>query len=425
MKSTDHPLFSWIPLASAISDRQVVEQVRREFAGLLATVEGRESSPAEIDVASPRVILVITGGTESAIVDLVSRRTPDTQQEPVILLAHPGNNSLAASLEALALLHQNGVRGEILFFRSGSDQAALNQLRGKVKDIGLFRRLRAARVGLIGTPSDWLVASTFPPELFRQKWGIRIEEYSLADVFAGLEGEQTLPRLPELTAGNDTVLDRSTAVFQQAHKVWEILDQLAAAHRLDALSLQCFRIFERYGTHGCYALSRLNDDGIVAGCEGDLVSTLAMLWVKFHLGQLSWMANPVEFDRDAGTLWLAHCTVPTSMVTGYQQATHFETGCGVALAGTLPPGPVTLVRIGGKALEQLWLADAEVLASGDSPHRCRTQALLRCLDPALLDDLLHRPLGNHLVLTPGHHAAELRQWWETFINVDTGSHGIA
>jgi hypothetical protein len=72
------------------------------------------------------------------------------------------------------------------------------------------------------------------------------------------------------------------------------------------------------------------------------------------------------------------------------------------------------LRLGGAGLERLWLAVGEVLGSGSQPDLCRTQATVR-LAPGLVEGLLADPLGNHLVLVPGHHAARLRSWWETFI----------
>jgi hypothetical protein len=32
-----------------------------------------------------------------------------------------------------------------------------------------------------------------------------------------------------------------------------------------------------------------------------------------------------------------------------------------------------------------------------------------------VSDLLHAPLGNHIVLVRGHHADHLAEWWETML----------
>ncbi len=111
---------------------------------------------------------------------------------------------------------------------------------------------------------------------------------------------------------------------------------------------------------------------------------------------------------------LAHCTIAPSLAEDLHLHTHFESGIGVGIRGTIPSGPVTLVRLGGRGLEQRWLADAEVIGSGDSPDLCRTQATLR-LEPARVAELLDAPLGNHLVLAPGHHAERLERWWRLVV----------
>ena len=49
-----------------------------------------------------------------------------------------------------------------------------------------------------------------------------------------------------------------------------------ARHDLHACTLRCFDLVTRLRTTGCYALSRLNDQGLIAGCEGDVPSTLTM-----------------------------------------------------------------------------------------------------------------------------------------------------
>jgi L-fucose isomerase-like protein len=405
------PSFSYIPLASEITDKTIVASLRAEFAKALAASNGQEISFREIDAETPLVLLIISGGTEALIAECVAKRNPTYRHEPVVLLAHPGNNSLAASLEALALLRQKGLKGEIIFFKNSNEAAALLRLEDAISHIAVNRRLRQSRVGLVGKPSEWLVASTFADALYSSTWGIRIVQYALEQVFHPLaENDRLNMEQAEAVTGF-----AANAQFSQAFQVFSLLAHLAKRENLDAVSVECFSLFSRYQTHGCFALSRLNDEGIVAGCEGDLVSTLGMLWIKYLLGQNSWMANPVELDQENGMLWLAHCTVPTRMVTEFSEATHFETGCGVALAGKLANGPVTLLRIGGAELKNIWIAEADITGTGAHPQRCRTQALVTFRNAAALDELLHHPLGNHIILTTGTHAEKIYAWWKMFI----------
>ncbi len=174
--------------------------------------------------------------------------------------------------------------------------------------------------------------------------------------------------------------------------------------------MRCFDLVLNQQTTGCFALAQLADDGVIAGCEGDLVSTVALLWAKKLLGATPWMANPAQLDSESNTLWMAHCTVPRTLVENYRLRSHFESGLGVGIQGTLPEGPVTLLRIGGAGMDRLWLAEGEILRSGNAENLCRTQVEIQLTNGGTVTDLLRAPLGNHLVLALGHHLDRLQRW---------------
>jgi len=193
----------------------------------------------------------------------------------------------------------------------------------------------------------------------------------------------------------------------KASGVYRVLESLVAEHRLWALTVRCFDLVSQQRTTGCLALSKLADDGVPAGCEGDVPAAVALLWLHLLTGDAAWMANPARISPQKGEMVLAHCTVPRTMVRAYDVRTHFESGLGVAVAGDLGPGPVTLVRLGGEELEQAWLAEGELVKAPLQEKLCRTQALVTA-DPAALGQLLERPLGNHLVMIPGRRARLLQ-----------------
>jgi L-fucose isomerase-like protein len=200
-----------------------------------------------------------------------------------------------------------------------------------------------------------------------------------------------------------------------AAQVERALQGLVTDFGLGAVTVRCFDLVLDRKTTGCFALAELNDAGIVAGCEGDLVSTVGLLWVRLLLGTTAWMANPAQLDEASDTVVLAHCTVPRTMVNEYRLRSHFESGMGVGIQGVLPNGPVTLLRIGGARMERLWLAEGEIVGSGDSEDLCRTQAHVRLTDGRVAE-LLEAPLGNHIVLVPGHHADTLLGYWEMLVD---------
>ncbi|MDD5564501.1 MAG: hypothetical protein PHQ91_12390 [Thermoanaerobaculaceae bacterium] len=394
------------PLAAALNPpAQVAAAVDRATERLQRRGVAHRFVTAQGDAAD--ALLIVTGGSEH-----LALAAAEQLPGPVFLLAHAGLNSLPAALEILACLRQHGRSGRIFLLDDGHDPS----LSHLARHLETRRRLQSVRLGRIGAPSDWLVASTPPAELVRSAWGPEVVDVPIAEVFAAMANAD--PAAAErvranAVAGAEATFEPSPSDLEAAARVTVALDAVVRAHRLDACTVRCFDLVTAAGTTGCLALSRLQDEGIVAGCEGDVPATLTLLWLRLTTGGPGFMANPQAIDATAGTVWLAHCTVPRRLVARYALRSHFESSQGVAIAGEIPPGPVTVARIGGADLRGLFAADGEVTASGDDPARCRTQVLLR-LD-ADLGELLTRPLGNHLVLAPGHVAAELRQYHELFV----------
>ncbi len=388
------------------------------------------------------VLFVVTGGTEQQVMDLVdSANTVDgraaVRSGPVTLIAYPGRNSLPASLEVLARLQQDGVPGRIVFLDGPGDEEGIARLREAVPtrggsdaasafaaDAGTAasaaagakppgRILAGRRIGLIGEPSDWLVASSPDPGFVRDAWGADVVAIALDEVVRRMGGDgvgrgahpDAVRRFSESFAGAAAECVEPTASDLDASgHIYVALRSLIEDHELDAVTVRCFDLVTGLGATGCLALSRLTDEGVIAGCEGDIVSALGLMWAREATGETPWMANPARIDINSNALTLAHCTVPCSIVDSYSLRSHFESGLGAAVAGVIPNGSVTLLRVGGRRLDRVWVAHGEITGSGCDERMCRTQVDVRLEYTERVSNLLEHPLGNHLVLVRGHHS---------------------
>jgi L-fucose isomerase-like protein len=406
--------FRWLPVGSPLHDPVALDRLLEGLRPALEGIGGIRAGEDELDAPEPLLYLALTGGTERRILDLRHRRTEHEPGEPTVLLAHPGHNSLPAALEALARVRQLGGRGRICYLRDPGDAEGLSRVAAAAHDLAVRRSLHEARIGLVGEPSDWLVASSPDPEVVRATWGPRVVRLDVAEVIRRHALAPTTGLAPAVAAGATAVAGPDPERISEASRVHPVLRDLVTAERLDALTVRCFDLVSELRTSSCLALAELNDEGVIAGCEGDLVSTVTMLWIHRLLGRLPWMANPARVDEATNAVLLAHCTVPRTLVERYRLRTHFESGIGVGLSGDLPPGDVTLVRIGGLRMDELWLAEGTSVATEPREDLCRTQLEVR-LERGSVADLLRAPLGNHLVLVAGHHADRMLGWWETTI----------
>lgn len=412
--SGDTQGFDVLAVASPLHDAASLRRALQPSLEALASIGGREVAASAPASGGPLVFLVGTGGTEAEILRWHAVRQAAEPGDPVLLVTHPAHNSLPAALEALARLRQDGARGRIVHLPGPGDAAALARLSTAVDDVRAFRRLRRSRIGLVGVPSDWLVASVPEAGAVRGTWGPEVVPAELDTVLDAVRSDTDLDaRGRELAAAFSrqaaATREPDAVAMRQAAGAFAALQDLAERDRFAAISVRCFDLVTQRRASGCLALAELNDRGTVAACEGDVASAVAMLWVRERLGAVSWMANPVHADPGSGLLRLAHCTVSRSLVTGFELRSHFESGIGVALAGQLRPGPVTLVRIGGRALEHAFIVEGQAVPAEPREDLCRTQVDVT-LAPADVAELLARPLGNHLVLVPGHVAATLRDY---------------
>lgn len=400
---------AFVPVYSPLHDRQAVEETIKKYLALANTLEVfsfRLKERQELQPEEESLLFIVTGGSEGLALETIAQSTG-----PVLLLAHPDMNSLPASLEILARLGQIRRQGQVVYL--DEDLAARQKLETALRVTGAYRKMQRARLGLIGRPSDWLVASSPDPQLVTGVWGPEVVTIEMAEVLNRLEkvdAEAQKLVVEEFLANAGGVREPNQEDLLKAAGVYLALRELVDSYHLDAFSIRCFDLVLQANTTGCLALSRLLDEGIIAGCEGDLPAALTMMLLSYLSGQIPFMANPARVRVEEKSLWLAHCTIARKLLTSYIVRSHFESGIGVGLQGELQPGPVTLARIGGTNLDLLYAAEGELLETGRSQNLCRTQVKISI--PTGVEYFLQRPLGNHHVMVYGDWLDALRSYAE-------------
>lgn len=386
-------------LTSALHDEASVSRITD---GFLADIfpdgdyDFAGSDFAAFGSGSLDLIFVRTGGTEgifkSLLPDLAGRGT-----EKFFLLTSGKSNSLAASMEILSWLRQQGLEGEIIHGSTSYVRKRIDQL---VQVSRVRERLRSTCLGVIGKPSDWLIASGTDYRQVYERLGIWLEDIPMEELLETIDSVRCDESVPDRPAS-----DAVRNAWSGAVRIYEALKHILVEHNLNGLTLRCFDLLSAVGNTGCLALARLNAQGIPAGCEGDIPALLSMTIAQAVAGVSGFQANPARIDAETGEMLFAHCTVPLDMVTSYELDTHFESGIGVGIRGRLEVGPVTVFKLSGD-LKRHFAAEGMLTGNQAEPDLCRTQVILR-LDPADARYFLTDPVGNHHILIPGRHKAVL------------------
>ena len=344
------------------------------------------------------LIYVRTGGAEgifkSLLPEMLARGV-----ERYYLLTSGKSNSLAASLEILSYLRQQGLKGEVLHGNETYLQERVHAI-GQVQEARL--RLRDQRIGVIGQPSDWLIASQADPMAILDKLGVRMVEVPMEELLVEIGKAQGEP------APADQEMEAKVRdAYPGAVKIYNALKVLVERYHLDAFTLRCFDLLTAVGNTGCLALACFNSEGIPASCEGDVPALLSMMIASALTGVSGFQANPARIDTETGEMLFAHCTIPFNMVENWQFDTHFESGIGVGIHGIFPEGPVTVFKVSGD-LKRHFAAEGELVGNQYESNLCRTQVNLR-LSPQDARYFLTDPIGNHHIIIPGHCKALLEE----------------
>ena len=412
----------------------------------------KNSSPASCGIESAtgeivNVAYILTGGTESLFIKLFGENC--SRLGNIAIISDAYHNSLAASQEICTWLYNNGVQHRHIHIPLHSPDATLNRLptllctespapqrtecnAGVAAEAAsaeaatadaLVKALGGCTIGLIGEASPWLIASGIDKEALSERCGVSFTEISIGTLTDKYLGYRELWKNHTLSAGAraelDEVLcrfscslegDRTAEDLSDAAIMYLALASICKEEHLDAVTVKCFDLLSSCKTTACLALALLNDNGIIAGCEGDIPSICTMLAIYKALGRPSFMANPASIDSDNLSIDFAHCTIPTVMVESCTLPSHFESGIGIGINGEVPLGNYTLCKLSGKTLERSLICNGRLVKGEYLSNRCRTQVRFIFETKAEFDAFCKARVGNHIILfkrADGHFGCSL------------------
>lgn len=408
-----------VSVASMWRDPKGIEERQARYREELLAVGARmgvefvwhkpDATAAELSSGDGLIILVLSGGTERAALTAISRWSGH-----FTLLAHSADNALPAALEILSLARGGGARGDLIQARRDWQQEL-----GRRLHLMRARQLMAGSVlGVIGSRDiepmpDWEMEAKV-----HEAWGVHLRYIPMAELLSevGNVGDGEASKIAgELEAEAQACVEPDAASIIGAARLYSALRAIVARHKLSALTVRCFDLLTPIGNTACYGMARLNDEGIPTACEADVGSAITMMLAYYLTGSPGFMTNPAEIDPESGRVFLAHCTIPTSMCECFTLRSHYESGIGVGIEGTVGRGRATLVRVGGPELREVYAAAGTLLEFEPRAEMCRTQVMIELDSPLEAGRILSRPLGNHHIVLKGDHADVIKDYADAYL----------
>lgn len=376
------------PIVSSLHQK---DRINDETLKLLKELERLSNHTFEIvDIddfynADLSLILIQSGGSEQLFLKQFKKL-----KGPYYLLTYGHNNSLAASLEILSYLKDHNLNGEVLHGSNEYIAKRINELITNKNEVKY-------RYGVLGKPSDWLIASNV-------NYNDAINNLGVQLVYIPIDEVVKYYKLSKLTFTNEANLSFDEKELYKAERLHNALKTIKEKYNLDGLTIRCFSLLSKLKTTACVSLSLFNKDNIVATCEGDVATMLTMHITNKLFNQAGFQANPSRIDVFNSKMVLAHCTLPLSMCKTYSANTHFESGIGVAIKGELKEEKITIFKL-AKNLKDYFVTTATILNNLNESNLCRTQIEIKVDEN--IEYFLNRPYGNHHVIIYGDHKQEI------------------
>jgi L-fucose isomerase-like protein len=331
--------------------------------------------------SDPDILFFLTGGSELPAIKQVSAG------HFYLLIGSQHDNSYASATEVKAYLNVINIPSILLDEEETETSAFLKDFIAVKKAL---KNLNGKKLGLIGQVSDWLISSAIPAEILDEKLGIKLTVIPWSELAHFSEFKASDPFL-------DSFAGKTHIDLTETAKVSELLTSTIQKRNLDAITVECFPMVQKDSVTACLPLAKFNNEGIPAGCEGDITAIVGMMLCKELTGIIPWIANINKATDEVCKF--SHCTIAPGLVSGYSVKTHFETGQGTAIEGDFKSDLITIFRFDNK-LSKAFIATANITGRPKSATACRTQIEVK-LTGNEVKLLRESPLGNHHLIFPG------------------------
>lgn len=335
------------------------------------------------------VVYVATGGSEVEFKKILPNLS-----SPFILLSSNFNNSLAASLEIRTYCAQIG---RPMCFLLGNQEELVVALKAVLNVVSSYQKICDTNLGVIGKPSDWLIASKVNKKDVYDVYKIHLIDIKMDELYSLIDTHEIDTNFNRY---NEIIMRyKDNPYLEGSLVIYTAIKKLVKKYNLKGLTIRCFDLVKKYKNTACLALALLNEEGIVSACEGDVPSLITMYLIYTLTNRPCFMANPSQINLQDMSITFAHCTVPFNMVSEYELMTHFESDVGIGVKGKMNEGNVCICKINPniKKDKDLFIF-GKIKENLNQKGLCRTQIKVQLEDQDMyfFDKGM---FGNHVIIT--------------------------
>jgi L-fucose isomerase-like protein len=228
------------------------------------------------------------------------------------------------------------------------------------------KNLRGARVAQIGKLADGHINHYNDVRDIYEHLGVDVtRDFEVEDIVAlgeKVAGPEVARELADLRSKTSSARIGESKV-ESSVRMYLAIKKICEDQGYSAVAFSCWpKLMPQKGMSGCLVNALLNNAGIPAGCEGDVLSTVSMLALRyFSLGKSVVVMDLPKFDVSDDSLMLWHCgTCPFDMADskGVRLDRHYFAeyskqeilmDCGPITDAKFRPSDITVFRFTGEA----------------------------------------------------------------------------
>ena len=199
------------------------------------------------------------------------------------------------------------------FYGMADDPQFKRRLWVTVKALGAIKKLKNSKVALIGGFAPGFYDLYFDERSVITKLdGIQINRLHEYDEIIKLANEVTdeevKPFLDDLDKKGIKCTPNVMKLRGWSIKMYLAYKKFIDMYHYDAIAVSCWPKFQDdYKYSVCSVLGMLNDDGVVAACEGDLMSAISMVALQDISDESTSLMDFAAFDNSDDSIMLWHC----------------------------------------------------------------------------------------------------------------------
>ena len=254
-------------------------------------------------------------------------------------------------------LDEMGIPHKLIYGLSGNP-GTIAEVMSFARAAHARKMLKTARLGLIGGRAISAYPTAADPNQIKALFGAEVEHI---DQLVLLEKARTAPmdlcrEKAEEIRRRFRVTEVPQETLEKQMRIYFALKEMIREYDLNMLSVKCIGEFMDAYASCCVALSLLNDEGFVAGCQCNINAMLSSYILHSFTGEPCFFGDVGAVYTDQGVARVINCgSIPTRLAGGdeeveiVEQYEYMGTGRGACTLFCMKPGIVTFGTLGRRS----------------------------------------------------------------------------